>query len=66
MDCRILFIKNQYFMGKTYRRDSDRKFKNFQRDKNKVNKLKHQFDKPKRKRPCGENGINDAELVNDY
>lgn len=34
-------------MGKTYRRDSDRKFKNIQRDKSKPKKLKHHEDEPK-------------------
>ena len=34
-------------MGKTYRRDSDRKFKNFQRLKNKPSKLKHPEKKTK-------------------
>ena len=34
-------------MGKTYRRDSDRKFKNFSKGKSKPKKLKHGQDEPK-------------------
>lgn len=34
-------------MGKTYRRDSERKFKNFQKGKSKPKKLKHGHDEPK-------------------
>lgn len=37
-------------MGKTYRRDSERKFKNFSKGKSKPNKLKHVQDEPKFKK----------------
>ena len=38
-------------MGKTYRRDSDRKFNKFQRGKVKPNKIKHDSDKPRNNKP---------------
>ena len=34
-------------MGKTYRRDSDRKFKDFKKGKSKPKKLKYDQDEPK-------------------
>jgi hypothetical protein len=34
-------------MGKTYRRDSERKFRNFQKGKSKPKKLKSDQDEPK-------------------
>lgn len=34
-------------MGKTYRRDSEKKFKNFQKGKSKKSKLKYDQDEPK-------------------
>jgi hypothetical protein len=34
-------------MGKTYRRNSEKKFKNFQKGKSKQSKLKHDQDEPK-------------------
>jgi len=37
-------------MGKTYRRDSDRKFKNFSKGKSKPKKLKQGQDEPKFKK----------------
>lgn len=38
-------------MGKTYRRDSDRKLNKFQRGKVKPNKIKNDSDKPKHNKP---------------
>jgi hypothetical protein len=49
-------------MGKTYRRDSDRKFKNFQRLKNKPSKLKHPDKKTKGNKPSSTEEVSLDEL----